>query len=247
MHFWIEVFFINIGNKEKLEHQPLDQFNGRKPRPSKAFDISARRGKFHQQLSNALLSLSDKVAWHNEINNNIVIDSISELSDEESVSASQQPSDTLWADDHVLLDEKKHLNTLKMFQSDGKAPICLLRAVFCELLSILGGNNDAVDFTYLNGQKGRTVMIPMAKSLSNFIDQAWKLRQIDSILDHIVPMGNDKDDAAKWLSFFLGKKYDGAFMLASEALTSRVPPSNAKWLSAKGADIGESPRADPPG
>jgi hypothetical protein len=131
---------------------------------------------------------------------------------------SQQPSASLWDEEHVWLDEKKHPNTFKMFQSDSKAPICLLKAVFCELLSILGGNNNSVDFTYLNGQKGRVVMIPMAKSLSSFMDQAWKLRWIDSILDHMVPMGNDKDDAAEWLSFFLGKKYDGAFMLASEAL-----------------------------
>lgn len=211
-------FFINIGNKEKLEHRPLDQFNGRKPTPSKVFDISARRRKFHQQLSDALLSLRENDAWRNEINNNIVIDSINELSDEESFVASQQPSDTLWADEHVLLDEKKHPNTFKMFQSDGKAPRCLLRAVFCELLSILGGNNNTVDFTYLNGRKGRAVIIPMAKSLSNFMDQARKLRWIDSILDHIVPVGNDKDDAAEWMSFFLGKKHDGAFTLASEAL-----------------------------
>ena len=117
-------FFINIGNKEKLEHRPLDQFNGRKPTPSKVFDISARRRKFHQQLSDALLSLRENDAWRNEINNNIVIDSINELSDEESFVASQQPSDTLWADEHVLLDEKKHPNTFKMFQSDGKAPRC---------------------------------------------------------------------------------------------------------------------------
>ncbi|MFN9979334.1 MAG: hypothetical protein ACK53Y_05450, partial [bacterium] len=86
------------------------------------------------------------------------------------------------------------------------------------MLSILGGNNNSVDFTYLNGQKGRVVMIPMAKSLSSFMDQAWKLRWIESIMDHIASPGTDNDAAAEFLSYFLGKKYDGIFMLVSEAL-----------------------------
>ncbi len=38
------------------------------------------------------------------------------------------------------------------------------------------------------------------------------------MLDHLAGTGLDKDDAAEWLSYYLGKKYDAAYTLASEAL-----------------------------
>jgi hypothetical protein len=38
------------------------------------------------------------------------------------------------------------------------------------------------------------------------------------MLDHLAAPGFEKDDAAEWLSYFLGKKYDAAYTLASEAL-----------------------------
>jgi hypothetical protein len=36
-------------------------------------------------------------------------------------------------------------------------------------------------------------------------------------LDRLAGPGFDKNDAAEWLSSFLGKKYDEAYTLASEA------------------------------
>ncbi len=78
--------------------------------------------------------------------------------------------------------------------------------------------DNAVDFSYLNDQKGRAVIIPQVKSLPAFMEQARRMRWIDSLLDHIAGPGYDKDDAAEWLFYFLGKKNDAASTLALEAL-----------------------------
>ncbi len=75
-----------------------------------------------------------------------------------------------------------------------------------------------MDFTYLNGRKGRAVILPQVNSLPTFMEQARKLRWIDGLLDHMAASGFDKDDAAEWLSYLLGKTYDAANTLASEAL-----------------------------
>ncbi len=75
-----------------------------------------------------------------------------------------------------------------------------------------------MDFTYLNGRKGRVVILPQVKSLPAFMEQARKLRWIDGMLDHLAAPGFDKDDAAEWLSYFLGEKYDVAYTVASEVL-----------------------------
>jgi hypothetical protein len=44
------------------------------------------------------------------------------------------------------------------------------------------------------------------------------MRWIDAMFDHLAGPSFDKDDAAEWLSYFLGGKYDAAYTLASEAL-----------------------------
>jgi hypothetical protein len=66
-------------------------------------------------------------------------------------------------------------------------------------------NDNSLDFIYLNGRKGRVVTLPQVKSIPAFMEQARKLRWIDGMLDHLAAPGFDKDDAAEWLSYFLGK------------------------------------------
>jgi hypothetical protein len=39
-----------------LQHRPIHQFNGKKPKPSKVISVTARQQKFHKQLCNILLS-----------------------------------------------------------------------------------------------------------------------------------------------------------------------------------------------
>jgi hypothetical protein len=50
--------------------------------------------------------------------------------------------------------------------------------------------------------------------------EAWKEKWVESILEHVAGglENHDKEDAAEWLKYYLGKKYDASFILASEAL-----------------------------
>ena len=50
------------------------------------------------------------------------------------------------------------------------------------------------------------------------MEQACKLKWLDKMLEHVAGGDKDKEDAAEWLSYYLGKRHDGAFTLASEAL-----------------------------
>ena len=51
-------YFVNYGQKDRLFHRPIDQFNGRMSKPLKgAANLATRQRKFHKQLSNMLLSL----------------------------------------------------------------------------------------------------------------------------------------------------------------------------------------------
>jgi len=52
-----EYFFIHNGKKEKLSHCPIDQFNGNRLWLKKNIFITARQKKFHQKVSDMLLSL----------------------------------------------------------------------------------------------------------------------------------------------------------------------------------------------
>jgi hypothetical protein len=40
-----------------------------------------------------------------------------------------------------------------------------VKAIFVELLSILGNKENSVDFTFANGKKSRVVLVPQIKSL----------------------------------------------------------------------------------
>jgi len=86
-----------------------------------------------------------------------------------------------------------------------KTPFGVLTAFFAELLSILGNNNNYIDFHYRNGRKRRVLILPQVKSLHAFMEQARKLRWIDCMLDHLSGPGFEKDDVTEWLSYFLGK------------------------------------------
>jgi plasmid maintenance system killer protein len=108
-------FFTNIRNKEKLAHRPMDRFNGRNPKPSKALDISARQRKFHKQLSDKLLSLHVNDAWRVEGENKE--NEAEELSDDE-ITEALKPSVSGWDEKYVCLDEKKYPNTFKLFGSE---------------------------------------------------------------------------------------------------------------------------------
>jgi hypothetical protein len=52
-------YFINYGKKTLLKHHPIDQFNGKIPKPSKGiFHLHPRQRKFHKKLSQLLTTSS---------------------------------------------------------------------------------------------------------------------------------------------------------------------------------------------
>lgn len=86
------------------------------------------------------------------------------------------------------------------------------------------GNDNSVDWTYANGRKARAIVVPQVKDKESFMKQSVRLQWVESMLDHLVGKGqkNDKEDAAEWMITYLGKRYDTAFTLASEALRTPV-------------------------
>jgi hypothetical protein len=84
----------------------------------------------------------------------------------------------------------------------------------------LGNKSSAlVDFEYKNGNRGRAIIVPRVKHQDSFKKQAKKLQWIKSLFDHVAGSDqHDENDAAKWMSCYIGEKYDGPFMLALEAL-----------------------------
>jgi hypothetical protein len=219
-------FFILYGKKEKLSHRPIDQFNGNRLRLKKNLFITAWQKKFHQKVSDMLLSLRSSDEWRKKSSDvedfpeewahesSLVLDEGTVAVDETSLESPSQ----LWEEDYVI-DVKRHPNVFLLIgEGGGGKPLRVLTAIFAELLSTLGNNNHYVDFHYLSGRKGRMLIVPQVKSIHAFMEQAQKLRWIDYMLEHLAGPGFEKDDAAEWLSYFLGKKYDASYTLASEAL-----------------------------
>ena len=56
-------FFINFGSKARLQHRPIDQFNGRVKMSNVGTYLSTRQRKLHKKISHILLNLrlSDKL------------------------------------------------------------------------------------------------------------------------------------------------------------------------------------------
>jgi hypothetical protein len=220
------LFFIHYGKKEKLSHRPIDQFDGNRLRMKKNIFITARQKKFHQKVSNMLLSLRSSDEWHKKSSDvegfpeewahesSMVLDEGTVAVDETSLESPSQ----FWEEDYPNIDVKRHPNLFLLIGEGKKTPLRVLTAIFAELLSILGNNNNYVDFHYLNGRKGHVLIVPQVKSLHAFMEQARKLRWIDYMLEHLAGPGFEKDDAAEWLSYFLGKRYDASYTFASEAL-----------------------------
>ena len=204
---------LHYGKKEKLSHRPIDQFNGNRLRVKKNIFITARQKKFHQKVSNMLLSLRSSNEWRKKTSDvedfpeewahesSMVLDEGTVAVDETSLESPSQ----LWEEDYPNIDVKRHPNLFLLNGEGKKTPLRVLTAIFAELLSILGNNNNYDDFHYLNGRKRRVLIVPQVKSLHAFMEQARKLRWIDYMLDHLAGPGFEKDDAVEWLSYFLGK------------------------------------------
>jgi len=214
-------FFINYGNRRALFHKPIDQFKGKAKR-TKRFDISARQWKLHAKIGEMMLELCSSDSWRNPEKS---VEQLIEDNDEAPLNSADEGKESgligsmaEWFEDTVLLDKKRHPNLWELYKEEEKVALPKIKSLFYELLTIIGTKSNAVDFSYLNDRKGRAVVVPQVKSLPAFMEQARRLKWIDSILEHVAGPGYDVDDSAEWLCFYLGKKYEASYTLASESL-----------------------------
>ena len=122
-------------------------------------------------------------------------------------------------DEHIALDETKTPNLACLFGKKTSAPNHLLTALFGELVSILGNGDSTVSFFHGNGRKGLAVIIPVVKTQPSFLEQARKKQWIEKMLEHMSASADtDKEDAAQWLAYYIGRKTDASFMLACDGL-----------------------------
>jgi hypothetical protein len=141
--------------------------------------------------------------------------------------ATTSPS-VFWKEDTVCINPTKCPNLFKVIPQN--CPKHYITALFSEMLTILGEGN-SIDFFYGNDKRGHAIIVPQVKTLPGFMEQARKLKWLERMLEHLAGGDCDKEDAAEWLSYYLGKKHDGAFTLASEALglplVQRMDATNA--------------------
>jgi len=207
-------YFIHYGKKSLLTHIPGEQFNGRVSRSQKGLYLKHRQRKFQKKLSELVTrtTLSSAASKNPDC---AVIDE--EEQKEEAVSSDEEDVKTEDAilGEHVSLSATSTPYLLKLFENQSKVPKSLLSTILLELFNVLGSKSTAsIEFEYKNGNKGRAVIVPCVKDENSFRRQARRTKWIECCLEHL----NDKNDAAQWMSYYLGSKYEGPFTLALEAL-----------------------------
>jgi len=132
-------FFIHYGKKEKLSHRPIDQFNGNRLRMKKNIFITARQKKFHQKVSNMLLSLRSSDEWRQKSSDvedfleewahesSMVLDEGTVAVDETSLESPSQ----LWGEDYPNIDVKRHPNLFLLIGEGKKNTITCTDSYFC--------------------------------------------------------------------------------------------------------------------
>jgi hypothetical protein len=227
-------YFIHYGQKGKLNHIPMDQFKG-KIEPAPISSISSKQKKLHKQISNVLLSMArgKKEALEDPVPD-VSCDAVTREGEneyeEEEMVVEDVASDAVpnalseaipggWSEEYTQLNEVKAPNLSRLFGGKKYIPTNLVTAIFRELLSILGDSNNVVTFHHRNGQKGVAVMVPVVKSQESFLEQARKKKWVEKMLAHMCGSSEaDIDDAAQWLTYYLGKRHDASFTLACDSL-----------------------------
>jgi len=182
-----------------------------------AANLAARQRKFHKQLSNMLLSLrsADQQYAMKSSAEEVIFSSDSEAELEDT-----KPSPVAaFEETYIAFNPGETPNLFQLFGGSDKVPKRHLNAILLELFSVMGNKSNVVDFEYRNGNRGRAIIVPQVRNHDSFMKQAKKLHWVESLLEHLAGDNEcDKEDSAQWLSFYLGKKHDGSFTLASEAL-----------------------------
>lgn len=98
----------------------------------------------------------------------------------------------------IFINSKKSPAISQTFDGKELVPICQHCAAFREIVALFG-NANSVDWTYTNGRKAQTIVVPQVKDKDSFMKQSIRLRWVESMLEH--PVGgvqeNDKEDTAE--------------------------------------------------
>ncbi len=65
-----------------------------------------------------------------------------------------------------------------------------------------------IEFEYKNGNRGRAILVPQVTEAS-FPRQEKKMKWTESLMEHV----SETNDAAQWLSHFIGKNMKGISLL----------------------------------
>ncbi len=128
--------------KESLQHRPIDQFNGKKPKPSKVISVTARQRRFHKQLYDMLLSVRDDNQPFDSIgpvvNGATIVSAEGEMKEEASDDDVEAPKWSLdgktpmgfQEKEHIMLDGKRTPYLHRLFLTEKKVSYRLLTTLF---------------------------------------------------------------------------------------------------------------------
>jgi hypothetical protein len=160
-------YFINYGKKTLLKHHPIDQFNGKIPKPSKGiFHLHPRQRKFHKKLSQLVTTSS----ICNTIDEQQTVPRQQEEQEEDSSSDEKLKEEScpeFCIGKYVTLSPIHTPFLAKLFGSESKVFKSYLNNILLELFMTLGSKS-TVDFEYKNGNRGRAILVPRAKNEGSF-------------------------------------------------------------------------------
>ena len=134
-------YFIHYGNKDNLQHRPIDQFNGNVLQPISFGFLAARQQKLHKQVSNVLLSMRKTDTFDTSVAAEEAAEAEESFLDNINSEASKTASETsigkipgaCW-DENIGLDNIKSPNLCKLFDTEKTIPKHLLTAIFGEMI-----------------------------------------------------------------------------------------------------------------
>ncbi len=211
------LLFTNFGDKKALNHCPRKQFDGRvMGQHYTGAYLAARQQRLHKDISENILSLERPKECKELYEKAEEEQEVEEESEDERIEEPSTKSEFILP--QTCISEEKTPTLFKMFSGEQQVPTCILNSLFLELVDLLKSNKNAVNFYYANGKPGLTVIVPQVKTLPAFMEKAWKLQWIESLLSHVACEGLEKDEAAEWLCYYIGRKHEASFTLASESL-----------------------------
>ena len=138
--------------------------------------LSARQRKLHKDISEIVVSSRRPETFE-------FIGDFEEIITQQELNTYEEQNSTaeevLSKDNKAIFEDHKHFskeespNLSQLFMGKDRLPMCILNALFCELLNILKRKDSSVDVIYGNDKRGRAIIVPQEK-LSLL---SWKWRR----------------------------------------------------------------------